>query len=80
VLVTSGVYRWVRHPLYASGVLAAWGAFFKGASWTSAALARAATLLFAATARAEEDEDAEKFGVAYAEYVRRTWRFIPFVF
>lgn len=80
VMVTSGAYRWIRHPLYASGVFGAWGAFFKCPSWTGAALAAAATSLFAATARAEEDENLEKFGVAYAEYARRTWRFIPFVF
>jgi protein-S-isoprenylcysteine O-methyltransferase Ste14 len=80
VLVTSGAYQWIRHPLYASGVLAAWGAYFKGASWTGAALAAAATILLAATAQAEEAENFEKFGTAYAEYARRTWRFIPFVY
>jgi protein-S-isoprenylcysteine O-methyltransferase Ste14 len=80
VLVSSGVYQWIRHPLYASLVLAAWGAFFKGLSWTSAALAVAVTLLLAATARTEENENLEKFGTAYAEYARRTWRFVPFVY
>jgi protein-S-isoprenylcysteine O-methyltransferase Ste14 len=80
VLVTAGAYQRIRHPLYASGVIGAWGAFFKGPSWTGAALAGAATLLFAATARAEECENLEKFGTAYAEYARRTWRFIPFVY
>lgn len=80
VLVTSGAYHWIRHPLYASGVFGAWGAFFKGPSWTAAALAGAVTLLFAATARAEEDENLEKFGTAYADYAHRTSRFIPFVY
>ncbi len=80
VLVASGAYRWIRHPLYASVLLAAWGAFCKGPSWASAVLAGAATLLLAATARAEERENVEKFGAAYAEYTRRTWRFVPFVY
>jgi protein-S-isoprenylcysteine O-methyltransferase Ste14 len=80
VLVTSGAYRWIRHPLYASVLCAAWGAFFKGPSGVGAALAGAATLLLAATARAEERENVEKFGTAYVEYARRTWRFIPFVY
>jgi hypothetical protein len=38
------------------------------------------TLLFAAIARAEEDENVGDFGIADAEYVRQTWRSIPFVF
>ncbi len=80
VLVTSGAYQWIRHPLYASGVFGAWGAYFKAPSWTGAALAWAVTLLLAATAQAEEEENLEKFGAAYAEYARRTWRFIPFVY
>jgi protein-S-isoprenylcysteine O-methyltransferase Ste14 len=80
VLVTSGAYRWIRHPLYASALCAVWGAFFKGPSWVGAVLAGAATLLLATTARAEEKENVEKFGTAYLEYARRTWRFIPFVY
>lgn len=80
VLVTSGAYRWIRHPLYASVLLAAWGAFCKGPGWPGALLAVAATLLLEATARTEEKENVEKFGTAYVEYARRTWRFIPFVY
>lgn len=80
VLVTSGAYGWIRHPLYASVLLAAWGAFFKGPGWPGVALAATATLLLAATAQTEEKENVEKFGTAYVEYTRRTWRFIPFVY
>ena len=80
VLVTSGAYRWIRHPLYASLVFGAWGAFLKSQSLTAAILATGATLLIAATARAEERESLEKFGGCYAEYVRQTWRFVPFVY
>ncbi len=80
VLVTSGAYRWIRHPLYASLVVGSWGAFFKNASWTAATLAAGATLLIAAAARAEEQENLEKFGSPYAEYMGRTWRFVPLVY
>jgi len=79
-LVRTGAYRWIRHPLYASGVLGSWGVFFKGPSLAGGLLAAGATLLFAATARQEEAENVEKFGPAYAEYARATWRFIPFVY
>jgi protein-S-isoprenylcysteine O-methyltransferase Ste14 len=80
VLVRSGAFRWIRHPLYASGVLGAWGVFLKGPSLAGGLLAASATLLFAATARLEEAESLEKFGPAYTEYARATWRFIPFVY
>lgn len=78
-LVTAGVYRWIRHPLYSSLLFLAWGAFFKAPSWPGGLLAPAATLLLVATARAEEVENARFFGPAYEEYKRRTKMFIPFL-
>ena len=79
-LVTSGVFRYVRHPLYASLLLLAWGVFLKRPSGAGAALAAAATALLAATAQTEEGENVRYFGRAYADYARRSRRFIPFVF
>jgi protein-S-isoprenylcysteine O-methyltransferase Ste14 len=78
-LVTEGVYRYIRHPLYSSLLFLGWGIFFKGITWPAAALAVAATILLAATARADEAECLEYFGAAYREYMQRTKMFIPFV-
>ena len=78
-LVEAGVYRYIRHPLYASLLLFVWGAFLKGVDITSAALALPATAAFTMTARYEERFNLERFGQRYAEYMRRTKMFVPFV-
>src|ERR1035437_5108997 len=80
-LVTVGAYRWIRHPLYASLLVLAWGAWLKdplGAG--SVALTMGATAFLLATAIAEERENLKRFGAAYADYCKRTRRFIPFLF
>lgn len=79
-LVTTGVYRAIRHPMYSSLLLLAWGIFWKAPSWPVAILVVAATGCLLATARAEERENLRFFGSAYAAYMQRTKRFIPFLF
>lgn len=79
-LVTVGAYRFIRHPIYSSLLYGAWGIFFKAPSWTGGLLALAATLFLLATAKVEESENIRYFGPAYAEYMKRTKMFVPFVF
>jgi protein-S-isoprenylcysteine O-methyltransferase Ste14 len=79
-LVTVGLYRYIRHPLYSSLLFLAWGIFFKSPSWLEAALALACTFFLTATARTEERENIAYFGDEYVNYMKRTSRFIPFVF
>jgi protein-S-isoprenylcysteine O-methyltransferase Ste14 len=80
VLVTHGLYRWIRHPLYSSLLFLAWGVFFKQLSWPGLALALAASAFLAATAKVEEKENLRYFGHAYADYMQHTRMFIPFLF
>ncbi|MBI5031632.1 MAG: isoprenylcysteine carboxylmethyltransferase family protein [Chloroflexi bacterium] len=79
-LVQIGAYKFIRHPLYASLLYLAWGAFLKQISLASVVLVLAASLFLFATARVEEDENVTKFGRAYVEYMQSTKRFVPFVF
>jgi protein-S-isoprenylcysteine O-methyltransferase Ste14 len=79
-LITTGVYRYIRHPLYSSLLFLAWGAFLKGPTWAAGGLAAAATVFLVATARVEEAENIEYFGPAYREYMDGTKMFIPFLF
>jgi len=79
-LVTDGIYKYIRHPLYGSLLLLTWGIFFKSLSWMSITLATIATLLLVATAKAEEKECIRFFGISYQDYMKRTKMFIPFIF
>jgi protein-S-isoprenylcysteine O-methyltransferase Ste14 len=79
-LVTTGIYTYIRHPLYSSLFLLAWGIFFKLPSPMGGLLALAATLLLIATARADEAECIRFFGPAYDAYRKQTKMFLPFIF
>ena len=79
-LVTTGIYHYIRHPLYSSLLFLTWGIFFKAPAWPGMLLALAATLFLFATARADEAECIHFFGPAYQAYIKRTKRFVPFVF
>lgn len=77
-LVTHGVYRSVRHPMYASILLwdVAQGLMLPNwlAGWT--ALATFA-LLYVVRAPREERMMCDSFGEDYREYMRRTGRLVP---
>ncbi len=79
-LVSRGAYRWIRHPLYGSLLLLAWGAFLKDVSVVSGGLVVAASGFLVTTARVEEAENVRKFGAPYTAYMRRTKMFLPFLF
>ena len=79
VLVTWGIYRYIRHPLYSSLILLAWGVFLKDISVVSFALALVASGFPIAVAKVEEKDDIRKFGDDYLEYIKTTKMFIPFI-
>ncbi len=80
LLVERGAYRMIRHPLYASLLLAGAGAWLKRPiAWGGVVLLALAGLL-AVVARIEEGENLLRFGPAYRAYIRRTWRFVPWLY
>lgn len=79
-LVTTGIYRYIRHPLYSSLLLLTWGIFFKSPSLPGLLLALTATLFLVATARADERECIQFFGAPYREYMKNTKMFLPYLF
>jgi protein-S-isoprenylcysteine O-methyltransferase Ste14 len=80
VLVKSGAYRYIRHPLYASLIALGTGTFLKNVTMTTEILALVNALALVMTAMAEEKEMLVAFGVEYDEYMKETRMFIPFVF
>ncbi len=79
-LVDVGLYRFIRHPMYASLLLLAWGAFLKHMPPLTFMIALGTTLFLVATAKVEEKENLVFFGPKYGEYCTRSKMFIPFLF
>jgi protein-S-isoprenylcysteine O-methyltransferase Ste14 len=79
-LVTSGIYKYIRHPLYCSLLLLTWGIFFKHITLTVATLALVATVFLIFTAKADEAECTRFFGSQYQDYMKRSKMFIPYIF
>jgi protein-S-isoprenylcysteine O-methyltransferase Ste14 len=78
-LVTVGIYRFIRHPLYASIILGGLGVFMKQFSILGAGLALVNLGAMIATAKTEEREMIRGFGTEYEIYMTRTKMFIPYV-
>lgn len=74
-LVTDGLYRHVRHPLYTFSLLFLWAS--PTLSWNSLALNLGVTLYFVIGSIFEEQKLLEEFGPEYADYKRRTPAFLP---
>jgi protein-S-isoprenylcysteine O-methyltransferase Ste14 len=79
-LVTSGIYKYIRHPLYCSLLGLTWGIFFKHITLTVVTLAVVATVFLVFTAKADEAECTRFFGSQYQDYMKRSKMFIPYIF
>lgn len=79
-LVTSGAFRYIRHPMYAALLYLAWGAFLKDVTPATTALTAVASIALFFTALRDEAECLAHFGDAYAGYMKTTRRFVPFIF
>jgi protein-S-isoprenylcysteine O-methyltransferase Ste14 len=79
-LDVEGFYKYIRHPLYSSLILFSMGVFLKAISMTSTVLLCGATIFLYVTAREEEMENLDRFGIEYARYLDTSKMFVPFVF
>lgn len=78
-LVTRGVYRYIRHPIYCSLLFAGVGAFLKKPSILGFLLFALVFLFVYLTARVEEKDNIEKFGDDYLSYMKKTKMILPFL-
>jgi len=76
-LVTSGPYRWIRHPFYTSAALMIPASFLGTANWFFMAVGSIVFLLLAIRTRKEEMNLIARFGNDYRFYMERTGRFFP---
>ncbi len=78
-LVTVGLYRYIRHPMYASLLFLGTGIFLKDISISAVFLALINAASLVATAKREEKEMSDKFGDEYIAYMQKTRMFVPFL-
>ncbi len=76
-LVTGGPYRWVRHPMYSTGVVLFGSYFLLTANWLIVVLCLAAFTVLIARTTGEEANLVARFGDEYRAYRQRTGRFLP---
>lgn len=81
VLIEAGPYRYIRHPSYSGALLTLLGFGLALGNW--AGLAAALFCLgfaYAYRIPVEESALALALGETYKQYVKRTWRLVPFLF
>jgi len=77
-LITQGVYRRVRHPMYSALFLYSLGQVLVLPNWVAGpSYLIAFGILFALRVHAEEEMMIEEFGAEYSAYMARTKRLVP---
>ena len=77
-LITSGPYRWVRHPMYTVLFIHFMAIWFLTMNWMIGAIpAVILVLVVAGRINNEENLMIETFGDEYRQYMSRTGRFLP---
>lgn len=79
-LITTGLYRYIRHPRYLGVIFFAIGLSLLFRSWIS--LAVSVPLLFVLLARIRDEEALmyKEFGQEWETYCKQSWRLIPFLY
>jgi protein-S-isoprenylcysteine O-methyltransferase Ste14 len=76
-LVTTGPYRWVRHPFYTAAALLVLANSLAAANWFFFVAGCLMFLLLVIRTRKEEENLIARFGDDYRKYMQRTGRFVP---
>jgi protein-S-isoprenylcysteine O-methyltransferase Ste14 len=78
-LVTSGIYRYIRHPQYTGLMLLSLGMLIEWATLPLLLLYPVIVVMYVRLAKREERDMLREFGQAYEEYRKRTKMFLPFL-
>lgn len=79
VLVKSGIYKYIRHPLYLSLFCLGTGIMLKDPQLFQIILGTVNLIAVWITSLMEEKEMISKFGEEYKNYIKDTKMFIPFI-
>ncbi len=78
-LVTTGLYKYIRHPMYASLLFLGWGMFSKDINAVTIIIITLVTIAVYITCKVEEKEMIARFGVEYRDYMKKTKMWIPYI-
>jgi protein-S-isoprenylcysteine O-methyltransferase Ste14 len=79
VLVKSGIYKYIRHPLYCSLLLLGTGIMLKDPGILQVICGSINIIAIFLTALIEEKEMTSRFGTQYSDYMKESKMFVPFV-
>ncbi len=79
-LVTTGLYRYIRHPRYLGAILTGFGLALLFRSWIGLPVAAAFIGIIALRIRDEELFMRKEFGSEWEAYCQRSWRLIPLLY
>ena len=80
-VIETGPYRYIRHPSYSGGLLTLLGFGLALGNWAAIlAVIVCMAIAYAYRIRVEEAALVAALGEPYVDYMRRTWRLVPFVF
>jgi hypothetical protein len=79
-IVNTGIYRYIRNPMYLGHMIFMAGLAITFQSWAATALLAFHLYWFDARAREDEVHLERLFGDTYRAYVGRTKRWIPFIY
>jgi protein-S-isoprenylcysteine O-methyltransferase Ste14 len=78
-LIETGIYKYIRHPLYSSLIFLTWGIFFKNTTLELFIVSLISNVFLYLTAITEEKENITYFGEKYKDYMKRSKMFVPFI-
>jgi protein-S-isoprenylcysteine O-methyltransferase Ste14 len=79
-VVSTGIYKYIRHPQYTGFMLLTTGMLIEWATLPMLLMWPFMAVMYYRLAKREERDMTEEFGEEYVMYMKRTKRFIPFVF
>ena len=79
-LITDGLYRYVRHPRYLGGMVLGIGLSLLFRSWIGLALTSVFVFIVLFRIKDEEALMQRAFGADWADYCKKSWRLVPFIF
>jgi protein-S-isoprenylcysteine O-methyltransferase Ste14 len=79
-LVDTGIYKYIRHPMYSSLILLAIGALLKNVTIIGVVLMILVIIFIIVTAKIEERENILFFGSSYSNYMKKSKMFFPYIY